>query len=214
MKITKFGHCCLLIEDKGLRILTDPGAYTTAQNDIKGIDVVLITHEHIDHFHIDSVKKILENNPDTKIVTNSAINAFLEKEGIVGVQIVEDTQSFEYKEVKFEGFGEKHKLIHKEWAIVQNTGFFINEKLFYPGDAFTNPEKPVEILALPLAGTWLNVSEAIDYCIDINPKVTFPVHDGGLNDQGLTFTRVVAPKVLEKHQIDFLDFEIGKEYEF
>jgi len=28
MKITKLGHCCLLIETKGKRVLTDPGSYT------------------------------------------------------------------------------------------------------------------------------------------------------------------------------------------
>ncbi|MBI2052837.1 MAG: MBL fold metallo-hydrolase, partial [Candidatus Ryanbacteria bacterium] len=29
MKITKFGHCCLLIKENGVRILTDPGTYST-----------------------------------------------------------------------------------------------------------------------------------------------------------------------------------------
>lgn len=32
MKITKLGHCCLLIEIRGTRFLTDPGSYTTSQN--------------------------------------------------------------------------------------------------------------------------------------------------------------------------------------
>ena len=49
MKITKFGHSCLLVEENGVRILFDPGSYSTAQNDVKNIDVVLITHEHSDH---------------------------------------------------------------------------------------------------------------------------------------------------------------------
>ena len=53
----------MLIEEKEVRVLTDPGTYTTAQNEIKNIDVILITHEHADHLHIESVKKIRENNP-------------------------------------------------------------------------------------------------------------------------------------------------------
>lgn len=56
MKVTKFGHCCLLIEEEGLRILTDPGSYSTRQNDVQNIDVILITHEHPDHLHIESLK--------------------------------------------------------------------------------------------------------------------------------------------------------------
>ena len=40
MKITKFGHCCLLIEENGVRILTDPGTYSTQQSEVKYIDFV------------------------------------------------------------------------------------------------------------------------------------------------------------------------------
>lgn len=214
MKITKFGHCCLLIEEKGVRVLTDPGTYTTTQDEIKNIDVVLITHEHADHFHIESVKKILENNPAVIIVTNNSVNELLKKENILNTQIIEDGEMKEIKGLVLKGFGKLHAVIHKEWTIVQNTGYFIGDRLFYPGDAFTNPNCTVDILALPLAGPWLNVSEAIDYCIEIKPKKTFPVHDGGLNEKGLGFNRRVAPQILEKHGIEFLNFETGKEYEF
>src|SRR3989344_5644853 len=50
------------IEENGVRILTDPGTYSTQQSEVKNIDFVLITHEHADHFHIDSLKALLKNN--------------------------------------------------------------------------------------------------------------------------------------------------------
>ncbi len=216
MKITKFGHCCMLVEEKGsgdtLRVLTDPGSYTETQNEITNIDVVLITHEHGDHLHIDSVKKILEKNKPL-IITNSSVDAILKKEGINGARIVEDGESFEYKGLQFKAFGKLHEVIHKEWSIVQNTGYSIGERLFYPGDAFTNPKIPVDILALPVSGPWVKISDAIDCCIAINPKIAFPVHDGGLNENGLGFNRRVAPQILEKHGIKFQVLEIGKETE-
>ena len=62
MKITKLGHCCLIVKEGNITILTDPGSYTTDQNTVKGIDIVLITHEHGDHFHVESLKAILKNN--------------------------------------------------------------------------------------------------------------------------------------------------------
>jgi L-ascorbate metabolism protein UlaG (beta-lactamase superfamily) len=74
MKITKFGHCCLLIDEKSLRILIDPGKYSDGQNSITNIDVVLITHEHQDHLHVDSVKSIIANNPSVRIMTNAGVS--------------------------------------------------------------------------------------------------------------------------------------------
>jgi len=64
MKVKKFGHCCLLIEEDGVRTLTDPGGYTDLDvvvRQSRNIDVILITHEHADHIHVPSLKRLLEN---------------------------------------------------------------------------------------------------------------------------------------------------------
>ena len=97
MQITKFGHCCLLIEEKGVRILTDPGVYSTSQNEVKNIDLVIITHEHPDHFHLDSLKIVTQNNPAAKIITNKGVGALLDKEGI-SHEVVEDGQNYSFRE--------------------------------------------------------------------------------------------------------------------
>ena len=183
MNITKIGHCCLLIKDHGLTILTDPGAWTADQNSLTGIDVVLITHEHQDHFHIDSVKEIIKNNPNVKIVTNAAVGKLLE-EAQIPFEILESGDSEKFGEVLVEGFGEKHAEVYKTIPQVQNTGYFISNRFFYPGDALINPDKPVEILALPTAGPWMKLSEAVDYGKLIKPKVAFPVHDAIISKFG------------------------------
>lgn len=212
MKITKFGHCCLLIEEKGLRILTDPGTYSTRQNNAKNIDVVLITHEHHDHLHIDSLKNVLQNNPQTKIITNKSVGVLLTKENI-SFTLIEDGQNSLVKEVVIEGFGKEHALIHSSIPLIQNTGYFIANRLFYPGDAFTNPGKQVEILALPVAGPWMKSSEAIDYAFKLKPKICFSVHDAILNIEPHSPYLRVASKVIEQKGIKFLILEIDKEYE-
>src|SRR3990167_2590566 len=102
MKVTKFGHCCLLIEENGLRVLTDPGVYSEAQNEVTGINVVLITHEHQDHFHLDSMKEIIKNNPEVKIITNKAVGELLNKAAIP-FSLVEDGQNSLEKGVPIEG---------------------------------------------------------------------------------------------------------------
>ncbi|MBX4210902.1 MBL fold metallo-hydrolase [Candidatus Parcubacteria bacterium] len=211
MKITKIGHCCLLVEEKELRILTDPGTYSDGQNEIKNIDIVLITHEHADHFHIDSLKIVLSNNPQAKVITNTAVGNLLDKEKIP-YEKLEHGGTLTVKETLLEGFGEKHGLIYKTIPPVQNTGFFIANRLFYPGDAFINPQKPVEILALPIAGPWMKISEAIDYALEVAPKIAFPVHDGILKNPGMM--NRLPPQILEPKGIKFAPLDLEKEYEF
>ena len=70
MKLTKLGHCCLLIEINGIRFLTDPGNYTTAQNEVKNLHCIVISHEHTDHLHIESLKTGLKYLEDILKIRN------------------------------------------------------------------------------------------------------------------------------------------------
>jgi len=195
MKITKLGHCCLVIEEAGVRIMTDPGMYSVSQNNEKKIDYVFITHEHQDHFHLESLKIVLKNNPKAKIVTNGAVGKLLDEEKIP-YEILEHEGLKDCSGVKTEGCGEKHAVIYKDFDAVQNTGYFFANRFFYPGDALFNPGKPVEILALPVAGPWLKISEAIDYAKLVKPKFCFPVHDGMLVPAGAAIAHRLPGRIL------------------
>ena len=194
-----------------MRILTDPGNYSTSQNDAKNIDVVLITHEHQDHLHLDSLKTILVNNPKAKIVTNHSVGNLLAKEGIRYV-FLEDGQILEEKGISIEAFGKKHAVMHSAIPQTENTGYFIANKFFYPGDAFTNPRKPIEILALPVAGPWLRLSDGIEYAKELKPKICFPVHDGMLKSIGST--NKLPSVVLEPLGIKFIVPELNKKTDY
>ncbi|MBS3142783.1 MBL fold metallo-hydrolase [Candidatus Woesearchaeota archaeon] len=213
MNITKLGHCCLLIEEKGLRILTDPGAYSTGQNEIKNIDVVLITHEHADHLHVDSLKTVLKNNPKAQVITNKGVAKILDKEKIPH-SLLTDGMHTTINNVIIEGFGKKHAEIHPAVPVVDNTGYFIANRFFYPGDAFTNPGKHVEILALPVAGPWMKIAEAIAYAEEVKPKICFPVHDGMLQPGRLGPVHMLPGKVLPSKGIQFKGLEEGKPEKF
>lgn len=208
MKVTKFGHCCLLIEEKRLRILTDPGSYSTAQNDVTNIDVILITHEHQDHIHIPSLKNCIKNNPKSRIITNKGVAKLLDVKNIK-YELIEHNQKVTIKDVLIEGFGEKHASMYKTLVPVINTGYFIANKLFYPGDALYNPKKPVDVLALPVAGPWMKLSEGIDYAIKIRPKIAFPVHEGILKSPSIVHR--IPNDILNSEGIRFIVLEEGKE---
>jgi len=201
MKIQKLGHCCLLIEEQNLRILTDPGFFTTEQcKEVEGIDVVLITHEHNDHIHIDSLKDILKNNPDATVITIASVARMLDEAGI-SYQLTEHGSNTTIDGVLIEAYGQIHACFHPEVPDVANTGFFIANRFFYPGDAFTDPGKEVEILALPVAGPWMKIGEAVDYALALKPKVAIAVHDAVYVNPGLGHR--VPNIVLPKHGIEF-----------
>jgi L-ascorbate metabolism protein UlaG (beta-lactamase superfamily) len=211
MNITKLGHCCLVIEIDNVRFLTDPGNYTTAQDSITSIDCIVISHEHTDHLHVESLKTVLRNNPEAVIVCNTSVGKLLDKKSIAYI-VVADGEETIVKGVKISGHGLKHHLIYKDYEQVENTGYLFDNTLFYPGDAFYNPGVPVDILAFPVTAPWCTISEALNYVLEVKPRVAFPVHDGNLIRHGLT-NRLPGEK-LPAAGIEFIALELGKEYKF
>lgn len=191
--------------------MTDPGAWTTEQNSVTGIDIILITHEHADHFHVESIKIVLQNNPQAIIVSNSRIAALLGEQHIPCV-ILEDTQQKMFGDLDVAGFGTEHANIYPTMPNVMNTGFLISSRFFYPGDSFTNPGVPVEILAMPMIGPWMKLAEAIDWAKAIKPNVCIPVHDGMLNPRPWIYG--LPSKLFPGWGITFDALEPGKSKEY
>lgn len=213
MKIKKLGHCCLIIEENGKRIMTDPGSYTVReQAQEKNIDLILITHEHGDHLHVESLREVVKNNPRAKIITNAGVGKLLD-ETQIKYEILPDKIGTDVLGVGLEAHDCKHEEIFEEIGQVQNTGYFIGKRLFYPGDAYYNPGRPIEILALPVAGPWAKVKDFMQYVLKIKPKVCFPVHDGMLT-VFVGSSHFVPKMLLPKFNIEFRIFNGQKVEEF
>ncbi len=210
MKITKLWHCCLLIETKGKRILTDPGMFTTeAHASLKNLDAILFTHEHPDHYHLDSLRELLIWNPDVQVFANTSVAELLAWENINHI-VIKNGQTVDFEGIIFTGYGVQHQSQHALWPFSANTWFFIDEKLFYPGDALTDPKRPVDVLALPVAGWWLSTHEFIDYALKLKPRVAFPVHD----HIRFMSSHMVPAKILPENGIEFVTMIEGDSHDF
>jgi L-ascorbate metabolism protein UlaG (beta-lactamase superfamily) len=208
MNITKLGHCCLLIEHQDKRILTDPGNWTSEKTaDVANIDIIIITHEHSDHYHIDSLKKLKENNPDAEIITNSAVADLMKDEGMEA-QVIEGKMEDQVLDIDLKAIDCAHGFIHKDIELPQNTGYFIDETLFIPGDSLYNPEQwKIKVLAMPIGGPWMTIGESINYGLEVAADITFPVHDGMLAFPGPY--KAVSEMLFQKHDLDFKYLQPG-----
>jgi L-ascorbate metabolism protein UlaG (beta-lactamase superfamily) len=219
MKIKKLAQCCLVVEVGGKRIITDPGSFSTEQNEVTGVDAIVITHEHGDHFHAESVQAILKNNPAAVVITNSGVGKKLDELGVPHT-IVEGHGKTTVAGVAIEAFDWKHEEIFEEMGMVQNTGYLI-EGLLLPGDAYCVPAETeggaavkVDILALPVGGPWCRIPDALHYAIKVKPRIAFPVHDAMLKPSANGFVYTMVENILKEHGgIAFSGLHDGNEAE-
>ena len=184
MELTKQGHACVVLSDGERRIVVDPGAFSDP-GALDGASAVLITHEHPDHFVPDRIRAALDGDPALEVWTNKSVAAQLEGLGS-RVHVVGHGDAVQVADVDVTVHGELHAEIHPEVPRIPNIGFLIGGQVFHPGDAFTVPEEPVATLLLPLHAPWSRTADVIDYVRAVHADQAFAVHDGLLNDTGLT----------------------------
>jgi L-ascorbate metabolism protein UlaG (beta-lactamase superfamily) len=183
MRLTKLGHSCLLVEEGGARLLLDPGTLSGGFEELEGLTAVLFTHQHADHLDKARLRGLLDRNPRARVISDQGSAEPLGQAG-AEVEVVADGQELDVGGVGVRVAGRDHAVIHPDIPVVPNVGYLVGGRLFHPGDAFTEPGQPVEVLAVPAAAPWLKLSEPIDYLRAVRPKVAVPVHDLVLSDAG------------------------------
>jgi L-ascorbate metabolism protein UlaG (beta-lactamase superfamily) len=175
MRLTKYAHSCVLVEDDGARVLIDPGNLTRGFDELTSLTGILITHQHADHVDVDRLGPLLERNPNATLYADEGTVGTLEERGISAATARQGDQLDVGLDVAV--YGVDHAVIHPEIPRVTNVGYFVGGRFFHPGDSFTVPDVAVEVLGLPTAAPWLKASEAIDYLRAVAPRVAIPIHE-------------------------------------
>ncbi|WP_019630319.1 MBL fold metallo-hydrolase [Actinomadura atramentaria] len=182
MKITHFGHACVLVEtDGGGRVLLDPGTYATGFEDVTGLDAVLITHEHPDHADLDRLPALLAANPGARLVADAGTGAKLAEAGL-DHRVASDGDKLDLGAAAVRVVGGQHAVIHPDLPGLVNNGYVIDGAVYHPGDALAAPPDAVGVLLVPAGGPWMKAAEGIDYLRAVRPDVAVPIHQAGLAD--------------------------------
>lgn len=184
MKIIKYQHACFTIEIDGKLLVVDPGAFTNDLPALENVVGIVVTHAHADHFDVTALGALISHSPHAVVYAHADI--VMQLGDTLPSHAVAAGEVVHVGPFSLEFTGGEHAVIHQSIPNIANLGVLINETVYYPGDSFTVPKKPISILALPLAAPWLKLSESIDFLSHIKPRVAFPTHDAILSDAGKT----------------------------
>lgn len=185
MRVTKYEHAALVIDEGGRRLVIDPGGFTRSLGDLTDVDAVVITHEHPDHWTPAQLSGLVASNPSVRVLGPAGVTAAVDAAEIgVTVETVGDGDSVEVGPFALRFAGSEHAVIHSSIPVIDNTGVLVNGVLFHPGDAYTVPPFPVAVLAAPLGAPWLKIGEAMDYVAAVKPEKLFPIHEWTLSATG------------------------------
>jgi L-ascorbate metabolism protein UlaG (beta-lactamase superfamily) len=199
MRITKLGHSCVRIEHDGQVVVIDPGAFTE-RGAVDGATAVLVTHEHVDHLDVGHLRAT-----DAPIFTIDAVRAQIADTdaGVAErVQVASPGQQLDVG-LPVTVVGELHAVIHPDLPRFHNSGYVVDvagTRVYHPGDSFTPAGGPVDLLLLPIHAPWSKMSEVVDFAREVGATRSVAIHDGLLNDTGLTVVGRNLGGLLESYE--------------
>ena len=208
MRLTKFEHAALLLENSGKKLFVDPGSFTTALTETANTVGVVITHEHPDHWTPEQLNRILDMNPGVPIYGPAGVAAAATD---FDITVVNPGDTIEFDSFRLRFFGGTHAVIHSSIPVVDNVGVLINDAVYYAGDSFTIPDDVnVDVLAVPAGAPWLKIGEVIDYVLAVKPQRSLPVHEMVLSVAGKTLANQRIAAATEQGGGTFTPLEPGE----
>jgi len=205
MIVSKREHACLVIEHAGAALVIDPGSFT-APFAVENLVAIVVTHEHGDHVTPEHLERLLA--ADTVPLFGPAGVAAAHPDypwQVVGPGDTHQTGPFT---LAFSGG--QHAVIHRSIPVIDNVGVMVNGRLYYPGDSFTVPDAPVEVLAVPASAPWLKIGEVMDYVDAVRPARSFPTHERVNSDAGNAMANARIKLVTEQHGGTFVPLAAGE----
>lgn len=182
MKLTKYEHACLILDNGQSRLVIDPGCFTNLPDDLSGVGCIIVTEEHVDHFNLENIQKILKQSPDAKLFSTSVVVDEVAKSGIKAANI-QGNETADHVGYHLSFYETPHAAVYRT-SPCQSLSLKVDNYLFYPSDSYNTIDDSVEVLALPTSGPWHKLEEAIDLANAINSPTILATHNWLYNEDG------------------------------
>lgn len=181
--ITFIKHSSLIFQYNGLFIYNDPIMDYVDYNLLPKADIILITHQHSDHFDIRAVEALKKTT--TKIISNRAVNDII-REGIAlsNGEMVELSEIIKVKAVAAYNTTEGRDKFHPKNRDNGYVLYIDKAKIYIAGDTefideMTELRNTIDIAFIPVNQPYtMTIEQATKAAVSINPKILYPYHYG------------------------------------
>ena len=184
LKITFIGHASLIFSFNGKVIHVDPDGELADYSTLPKADIVLITHEHSDHFDLSAIK-ILRTNQTKLVLTETCARK------ISGGMVMKNGDVQIIQGIKFEAIP-AYNIIHKrdngQPFHLEGVGngyimTFGDKRVYVAGDTENIPEmktlQGIDVAFLPMNLPYTMTPEMVaDAAKLFRPKILYPYHYG------------------------------------
>lgn len=203
LKIIFFKHASLLFDFDGTKIYIDPVSEYANYSLLPKADILIITHEHHDHFDLKAISAI--KNEQTKIIANPACHEILKQgDGMKNGDVIQLDKEIKIEAVPAYNTTPGRDKFHPKG---RDNGYILTldgTRIYIAGDTEDIPElekiKDIDIAFLPVNQPYtMTPKQAIRATEIIQPRILYPYHYGdtdinkvkdGLNNRKSTEVRI------------------------
>ncbi len=205
--LTYIGHATVLIEVDGVRLLTDPvlrgrvahlrrRGPLAAQDWRERLDAVLLSHLHLDHFDLPSLRRL---GKGTRLLVPRGAGVLLQRQGFTAVEELAPGETTTIGTLPIAATGAAHSGFRPPFGPTAGAiGFLIGarRRIYFPGDTDIFPEMAelaadLDTALLPVWG-WgptlgpghLDPERAAEALRLLRPRLAVPIHWGTLYPLG------------------------------
>jgi L-ascorbate metabolism protein UlaG (beta-lactamase superfamily) len=188
-------HAGIVLTWNGKRIVADPTTYppgpASAAADFRGPtapDLILITHEHGDHFSVPTLTDLV--GPNTVLVVPQSVFAMLPPALQTKAKVMKNGDKGDYAGVNVEAVPEYNTtparlMFHPKG---RDNGYVLNlggKRIYLAGDSEETPELKtlanIDVAFIPINLPYTETAEeAAQWVKDFKPKIVYPYHTQGM----------------------------------